>query len=68
MATADEVRDAIAENATGPRRAKGDEGEVEQHPLPDQVEVARYLSQTEASTYLHRGVRVTPTVMPGSSS
>ncbi|NLW49346.1 MAG: DUF2924 domain-containing protein [Candidatus Brocadiaceae bacterium] len=35
---ADNVKDAIEKNAKGPRRAKGDVGEVQQHSLKDQVE------------------------------
>ena len=41
---ADDVKDAIEKNAKGPRRAKGDVGEVQQHSLKDQVEADRYLA------------------------
>ena len=40
---ADEIQDAIADSATGPRRVRGDEGEMEQHPLPHMIEADRYL-------------------------
>lgn len=34
----------IQNNAAGPRRAAGDSGSVEQHPLRDQIETDRYVS------------------------
>lgn len=40
--TADDVSAAIVENATGPLRMRGDEGEVEQHKLKDQIAAANY--------------------------
>jgi len=43
----DTIKNAIETNATGPRRASGDSGSVEQHPLPDQVAAAKFAaSQT----------------------
>ena len=47
----DDLEESIKENAEGPKRAKGDSSEVEQHALKDQIEADRYL--------LHwRGARV----------
>lgn len=34
---ANEIKTAIEQNATGPKRASGDSGSVEQHSLPDQI-------------------------------
>lgn len=41
------VSDTITENAAGPKKAKGDQGELEQHALKDQVEADRYLKNLE---------------------
>ena len=45
---ADELEEKIKENAEGPRRARGDSGEMEQHPLKDQIEADRYLKSRDA--------------------
>ncbi len=45
---ADDVKDTIEKNAQGPRQAKGDVGEVQQHSLKDQVDADRYLASREA--------------------
>ncbi len=46
---ADPLDDTIRDNATGPRRAKGDSAEMEQHALPDQIAADRYLASKDAS-------------------
>ena len=38
---ADDLDDAIQENAQGPAKASGDSGSVEQHSLKDQIEAGR---------------------------
>ena len=38
----DTINDAIEQNATGPRRASGDSGSIEQHSLPDQIAVEKF--------------------------
>ena len=45
---ADEIEDTIETNATGPKRVRGDSGEIEQHSLKDQIEVDRYLASKKA--------------------
>lgn len=45
----DDIETAITENATGPKRAQGDSGSMEQHPLPDQIAADRYLKSKRAS-------------------
>jgi len=46
---ADDLTDTIQTNAAGPKRVRGDSGEMEQHPLSDQIVADRYLkSQTAA--------------------
>jgi hypothetical protein len=62
---AETVQDAIKENAQGPKRAQGDAGSVEQHPLPEQIEADRYLASKEAAKK-GLGVRMTKVVPPGA--
>ena len=62
---ADELDNAIKENAQGPKRASGDSGSVEQHPLTEQIEADRYLSSKEAAKK-GLGVRMTKVVPPGA--
>ena len=64
MSDALEVR--LRENAAGPKRARGDSGEVEQHALPDQVVVDRYLASKQAAKAKGLGVRVGQLVPPGA--
>ena len=58
---------SIEENATAPKRARGDSGEVEQHPLKDQIEAARFLASQKAASGKGLGVRVSKMVSPGAS-
>ena len=44
----DTLENSIQENAAGPRRASGDAGSVEQHPLGDQIAADKYLAGKEA--------------------
>jgi len=57
----------IRENAQGPKRARGDSGEVEQHPLADQIAADRYLASKEAAKAKGLGVRVTKMIPPGAA-
>lgn len=43
-----DIENAIATNAQGPKRASGDSGSMEQHPLPDQIAAAKYLAASNA--------------------
>ena len=61
----DDLEDAIQENASGPRRARGDSGEVEQHDLSDQIEADRYLNSKRAAKK-GVGVRFTKLSPPGA--
>ena len=63
---ADDVATKLRENAAGPKRARGDAGEVEQHALPDQVAVDRYLASKQAAKAKGLGVRVGQLVPPGA--
>ena len=44
-----ELKDAILENAKGPKRVQGDSGSVEQHSLKDQIEAERFLQSKKAT-------------------
>jgi hypothetical protein len=63
---ADELANAIKENATGPKRAQGDSGSVEQHALTEQIEADRYLASKEAAKK-GLGVRMTRVIPPGAT-
>jgi hypothetical protein len=39
----DDVSDAIEQAAQDPRRVKGDEGEVEAHPIKEQIDADKFL-------------------------
>ncbi len=55
----------IRRNAKGPRRARGDSGEMEQHSLKEQIEADRYLASKDAARK-GLGVRRTKMVPPGA--
>ena len=63
---ADEVEDAIRENAQGPAKAAGDAGSVEQHRLPDQIAADKYLASKEATKSKRRGLVFNKLVPPGA--
>ena len=57
--------DIIQENASGPKRARGDSGEMEQHSLADQIEADRYLNSKRAAKK-GVGIRITKLSPPGA--
>ena len=61
-----ELEDTIKENATGPKRAKGDSTEMEQHSLPDQIAADRYLASKNAAKKKGLGIKITKLVPPGT--
>ena len=61
----EDLEDTIRENAAGPKRARGDSGEMEQHSLAEQVEADRYLSSKQAMKK-GRGFRMTKLSPPGA--
>lgn len=63
---ADDLDDTIEQNAKGPAKASGDAGSVEQHPLPDQIEAAKFLASKEAAQQPKRGLRFNKLVPPGA--
>lgn len=63
---AEELEDTIRENAAGPKRAKGDSAEMEQHPLPDQIAADRYLASKNATKKKGLGATFKKLVPPGT--
>jgi hypothetical protein len=63
----DNLNEAIRDNAAGPKRAQGDAGSVEQHPLRDQIEADRYLASKQASARPARALRLTRLVPPSAA-
>ena len=63
---ADDLHDAISENAKGPKRVRGDSSEVEQHDLDDLIAADKYLASKAAATSKGLGIRLTKTVPPGT--
>lgn len=62
----DDLEQAIIENAQGPKRARGDSGEMEQHSLAEQIEADRYLNSKKAAKAKGLGLRITKLVPPGA--
>ena len=61
------LRDAIRDNALGPKKVTGDAGSVEQHPLKDQIEAERFLASKEATKRPGLGIRLTKLVPDGTT-
>ena len=57
----------IRDNAAGPKKATGDSGSVEQHPLNDQIAADRYLSSKQAARSKGLGIRLAKLVPPGGA-
>jgi hypothetical protein len=60
----DDVTDAIEAAAKNPQRVRTDAGEVEAHPLPDQIEADKYLKAKAAAGTKSRGLRFNQ-IVPG---
>jgi hypothetical protein len=61
------LRDAIRDNAIGPKKVTGDAGSVEQHSLRDQIEAERFLASKEATKRPGLGIRLTKLVPDGTT-
>jgi hypothetical protein len=59
VSSASNLKDAILENALGPKRVSGDAGSVEQHSLSDQIAAARFLQSKKATRKPGLGIRLT---------
>ena len=66
----DELRDKIAETASGPKRVRTDAGEVESQDLGDMIEADKYLAAKNAATgsgtNKRRGLRFNRLIPPGT--
>jgi hypothetical protein len=60
------IEKAIAENATGPRKASGDAGAVEQHSLADQIAADKHIESKKAMGTKGLGVKLLK-VSPGGT-
>jgi hypothetical protein len=61
-----DLEENIRENAAGPKRAKGDSAEMEQHSLPDQIAADKYLASKQASRKKGLGIALKKLSPPGS--
>ena len=64
---ADDFEQRLRENASGPKRARGDSGEMEQHSLTDQIAADRYLNSKKAAGGKGLGVKVSRMIPPGAA-
>ena len=64
---AEDLDNTIRQNATGPKRAKGDSGEVEQHSLKDQIATDKHLAGKEAAAAKGLGIRRVKLSPPGTA-
>jgi len=62
----DTIKDAIEQSATGPRKASGDSGSVEQHSLPDQIAADKYAEGRAASRKNGLGIKINK-IVPGEA-
>jgi len=62
----DTLDNAIKNNAEGPKRAKGDSGEMEQHSLTDQIAADRYLASKQAAKKKTFGLMRAKMIPPGA--
>ncbi len=62
----DDLDETIHQNASGPAKAAGDAGSVEQHKLSEQIEADRYLASKQASRSKSRGLVINKLVPPGA--
>ena len=63
---ADELADAIRENAAGPAEAHGDSGGMKQHPLVDQIAADKYLAGKRAAANPASALTRVKIVPPGT--
>ena len=63
---AEQLENAISENATGPKRASGDAGSIEQHSLVDQIAADKHLGSKEAMKTKGLGIKLLK-ISPGGT-
>ena len=62
----DILDDPIRENASGPAKASGDAGSVEQHKLTEQIAADKHLASKKAVNQSKRGLRFNKLVPPSA--
>jgi len=62
----DELRNKLAETATGPKRVRTDAGEVEAQDVASIIEADKYLSAKAAVQSKSRGLRFNKLLPPGT--
>ena len=62
----EELDNSIQENASGPKKASGDSGSVEQHSLADQIAADKYLESKKASRAKGLGIKLVK-ISPGGT-
>lgn len=67
MSTDSNLSETIKENTQLAKKAKGDNGEMEQHSLKDQIEADRYLCNKEAAKRGPGALKLTRLIPPGSA-
>ena len=61
-----DIETAIIENATGPKKASGDAGSVEQHDLKDQIEAEKFTQAQKAAALPGLGIKMVK-IQPGGT-
>jgi hypothetical protein len=65
--TNNDIIDAVAANLASPRRVRTEAGEVEQHELDRQVEAAKFVVNSRASTSPFGCLRFAQVESPGAT-
>ena len=60
------LENAIEENAMGPKKASGDAGSVEQHPIADQIAADKHLASKRAAHSQGLGIQLAK-ISPGGT-
>ena len=63
---AEDLKDAIKQNAEGPESAEVDGVRMKQHPLPDVIDADKYVKSTEALSKKNFGLTRAKIVPPGT--
>lgn len=67
MSTATDASESALEASVGtPQSVTGDAGAVTSQPIPDQIELDRYLNAKQAASKPTRGLRITQLNPPGT--
>jgi len=61
-----QLHEQIRDNASGPAKASGDAGSIEQHKLSDQIAADKHLASKDAVNHRSRGLRFNKLVPPGT--